>query len=142
MYVFNQLFITRVSRVFNWTDYWPGCIRQRCFSIIIILLDAFRLHLNDHSQVTGTATPTYGRQTGNEPRTARGAPPTRQMSVASDREKNWRSLETKGTSPDLPSLPDKMPLTPHSTVTCRRALPSPLLPVRIPWCVSVPCHPT
>jgi len=103
--------------------------------------------LSDYTRTTTSRSqeqlpPTYGRRTENEPRTARGASPTRQMGVASDGGKNRGSLGTKGTPPDLPSLPDKMPLPPRSTVTCRRALPSPLLPVQIPWCVPVPCHST
>jgi len=83
---------------------------------------------------------TYRRRTGSGPRTARGAPPTTQMGVASNGEENWGSLETKGTPPDLSSLSGKTPLTPLSTVTCRRTLPPPLLPVRIPWCFPIPRH--
>jgi len=127
---------------FNWTDYWPGCISRQYFSIITTLLDAFRLHSNDHLQVTGTAIPTYVRRIGNGPRTARGAPPTRQMGVASDEEENRGSLGTKGIPPHLSSLPDKMLLTPRPAVTYRRTLPPLLLPVRIPWCVPVPHHTT
>jgi len=98
MCALDQLFINRISRVSNWMEYRPVCIRRRYFSVYsFTLLDSFRSHSNDHLQVTGSATPvTYGRRTGNGPWTTRGAPPMTQMGVADNGEKDWGSLGTQG----------------------------------------------